>query len=56
MAEMSQLFDDDLLDVIFSNIRPKRYFNARLAAEAQTSDDARDRWLKRHTVQRKDDG
>jgi hypothetical protein len=55
MASLEQFFDDDLLDVIFSNIRPPRHFDARRAAEEQTSDDARDRWLKRHTAQRKND-
>ncbi len=49
----SQLFFDDLLDVLLTKRRP---FDARKAAEKQTSDDARDRWLKRHTAQRKDDG
>ncbi len=47
-----QLFDDDLLELIFRNIRP-RTFDARRAAETQTSDTARDDWLRLHTVQEK---
>lgn len=54
MAEMSQLFLDDLLDVLFESTK-RRPFDARKAVEKQTSDDARDRWLKRHTAQRKND-
>ena len=45
-------FDDDLLDLIFRNIE-RQPFNARQTAEAQTNDDARDRWLRLHTVQEK---
>ncbi|MCK5551319.1 MAG: hypothetical protein KAI41_12370 [Hyphomicrobiaceae bacterium] len=47
-----QLFDDDLLELIFRNVQ-RQAFDARHAAEAQTSDDARDRWLRLHTVQEK---
>ncbi len=47
-----QLFDDDLLDLIFRNIK-RQAFDARRAAETQTDDDARDRWLRLHTVQEK---
>jgi hypothetical protein len=55
MAEMSQIFLDDLLDVLIESIE-RRPFDARKAVEKQTSDDARDRWLKRHTAQMKNDG
>ena len=48
----SHLFFDDLLDVLFESTK-RRPFDARKAAEKQTSDDARDQWLKRHTAQRK---
>ncbi len=43
------LFEDDLLDMIFRNVEPRRPASAKQQAEKQIEEDAMEKWLTENT-------
>lgn len=54
MPSFVDIYIEDMLDLFFTNLSKDQLFDAKEAAEGQYNEEAREQWLKRHTVQKED--
>ena len=52
---ITDIFINEMLDMIFTNVSRHRTFNAKETAADQYREESREEWLRRNTVQKDDE-